>query len=580
VVRKVFPYRVRQALFSAKRRLGSLKRPVAPPRDRAVWIDQPVSGATVRGSVLLVRGWALFESGMPSRVEVRLDGKLLGLARLAISRPDVGATYRSPDAEFSGFELDAFVGNLGRGSERPWLTVVCHGVGGELAEAAPLLLRLGAPPPPSLQPTNKQRLLAVTHQLDLGGGQLYFHDLLSGLVAQYGFEITLVSLGDGVLRQRAEELGMTVKLIAPWGQRSVHDYEARQAELVEWAREEAFDAVLVNTLTAFGGADLAGRLSLPCLWAIHESFPLELFWWAAYGRGGVAPAVKACAERALRHSTALIFEAQATRALFEPYADSDRRLHIPYGVDIDGIDSFRDGNERERTRSRLGIAPSEFLILCVGTVQPRKGQNFLLRAFEDVASRYRETRLVFVGDLGDGHGHSLRERASRSIVATRVQVLPVVENVYEWYRAGDLLVCASDVESMPRTVLEAMAFELPVLGTDVFGLPELIQDGVTGYLCQPNDRLSLGSALSRSLDDPPQRRREIASAARSMVCQRHDVSGFVTAYAALLDGLFADRPARRPGSLAPQDPDLLTVNQRKRLRTPRKKDEELVAKDR
>jgi D-inositol-3-phosphate glycosyltransferase len=534
----------------------------------------------VRGSVLVVRGWALFESGMPSRVEVRLGGELLGLARLAISRPDVAATYRSPDAGVSGFELEAFVGNVGRGSDQPWLTVVCHGVGGEIAEAAPLLLRFAAPPPPpSLQTTGKRSLLAFTHQLDLGGGQLYFHDLLSGLVAQHGFEVTLVSLGDGVLRQRAEELGMTVQLITPWGQRSLSAYEERQAELVAWAREGAFDAVLVNTLTAFGGADLAGRIALPCLWAIHESFPLELFWWAGYGRGGVAPAVKACAERALRNSTALIFEAQATRALFEPYADSDRRLHIPYGVDIDGIDSFRDGNERERTRSRLGIQPSEFLILCVGTVQPRKGQTFLLRAFEDLASKYREAKLVFVGDLGDGHGRSLRERASRSTVATRVQVLPVVENIYEWYRAGDLLVCASDVESMPRTVLEAMAFELPVLGTDVFGLPELIQDGVTGYLCRPNDRLSLVSALSRSLGDPPQRRREIAAAARSMVCQRHDVSGFVTAYATLLDGLLANRPARRRGSLAPQDPDLLAVNQGKGLRSPREKDEELVTKD-
>jgi hypothetical protein len=103
---------------------------------------------------------------------------------------------------------------------------------------------------------------------------------------------------------------------------------------------------------------------------------------------------------------------------------------------------------------------------------------------------------------------------------------------------------------MPRSVLEAMAFELPVLGTDVFGLPELIQDGVTGYLCQPNDRGSLVSALCRSLGDPPERRREIAAAARSMVCRRHDVSGFVNAYAVLLDGLFANRAASPRSLLA------------------------------
>lgn len=553
---------------------------MAPPADHAVWLDQPVAGATVRDSVLLVRGWALFPSGMPSRVEVRLGGELLGLARLAVPRPDVAAVYHAPDALFSGFELDAYVGHIGEGSGRHWLTIVGHGVGGETAQAAPRLLRLEAPPPPAtLQPENARRLLAVTHQLDLGGGQLYLHDLLSGLAVQHGFEITLVSPCDGVLRQRAEDLGMTVKLIAPWGQRSAGDYEARQAELVAWAREGAFDAVLVNTLTAFGGADLAWRLSLPCLWAIHESFPLELFWWAGYGRAGVAPAVKACAERALRNSTGLIFEAKATMALFAPCADPDRLLHIPYGVDIDSIDAFRLGTERERTRGQLGIGPSEVLILCVGTVQPRKGQNLLLRAFQDVASKYPDARLVFIGDTGDFHGCSLRERAASGPLAARVQVLPVVENVYEWYRAADLLVCASDVESMPRTILEAMAFELPVLGTDVFGLPELIQDGVTGYLCRANDRLSLAAALARILGDLPQRRREIAAAARSMVCLRHDVSGFVTAYAALLDGLCADRAAPGPGSLAQEDPDLLAVNQRKPPGGSRKEAEELVAKN-
>ena len=53
---------------------------------------------------------------------------------------------------------------------------------------------------------------------------------------------------------------------------------------------------------------------------------------------------------------------------------------------------------------------------------------------------------------------------------------------------SDLLVCASDVESLPRTVLEAMAWELPVLATAVYGLPELIEDGETGWLCRPARR--------------------------------------------------------------------------------------------
>ena len=68
---------------------------------------------------------------------------------------------------------------------------------------------------------------------------------------------------------------------------------------------------------------------------------------------------------------------------------------------------------------------------------------------------------------------------------------------------SDLLVCASDVESLPRTVLEAMAWELPVLATAVYGLPELIDDGETGWLCAPRDVDALADGLRRALATEP-----------------------------------------------------------------------------
>ena len=80
---------------------------------------------------------------------------------------------------------------------------------------------------------------------------------------------------------------------------------------------------------------------------------------------------------------------------------------------------------------------------------------------------------------------------------------------------SDLLVCASDVESLPRTVLEAMAWELPVLATAVYGLPELIDDGETGWLCAPRDVDALADGLRRALTTEPQQRQEVARRAHS-----------------------------------------------------------------
>jgi glycosyltransferase involved in cell wall biosynthesis len=79
-----------------------------------------------------------------------------------------------------------------------------------------------------------------------------------------------------------------------------------------------------------------------------------------------------------------------------------------------------------------------------------------------------------------------------------------------------------------------MAFETPVLATSVFGLPELIEDGETGWLCEPRDMLALASALDRALDSSPQERQRIGRAARELVVRRHDLETYGHQVARLL----------------------------------------------
>jgi glycosyltransferase involved in cell wall biosynthesis len=98
-----------------------------------------------------------------------------------------------------------------------------------------------------------------------------------------------------------------------------------------------------------------------------------------------------------------------------------------------------------------------------------------------------------------------------------------------------VLVCASDIESTPRTVLEAMAWETPVLGTRVFGLPELITDGETGWLCEPRDLPALAAALDRVLSLPAEERRRVGAAGRPLVAERHSLARYGREIAALLD---------------------------------------------
>ena len=114
-------------------------------------------------------------------------------------------------------------------------------------------------------------------------------------------------------------------------------------------------------------------------------------------------------------------------------------------------------------------------------------------------------------------------------------------DVQRWFGLSDLLVCASDIESLPRTVVEAMAWEIPVLATSVFGLPELIEDGVNGWLCEERDIAALAEGLSRALGADREERRRIGRAGREQVLAEHRIEPYAAR------GRRAARARRRQG---------------------------------
>ncbi len=95
-------------------------------------------------------------------------------------------------------------------------------------------------------------------------------------------------------------------------------------------------------------------------------------------------------------------------------------------------------------------------------------------------------------------------------------------DTYQWYLAADLFVCASDIESLPRSILEAMAFETPIMSTAVFGVPELIEDGVTGFLCRTRDVGAMRTMLERTASTRREELEAMGRAAHDLVNHRHD----------------------------------------------------------
>jgi D-inositol-3-phosphate glycosyltransferase len=270
-------------------------------------------------------------------------------------------------------------------------------------------------------------------------------------------------------------------------------------------------------------------LGIPFLWAIHESFHPSVLWSV------LSPALRMRAETAVANAQTLIFEADATRRLFEQAAGPGRCLTLPYGLDLDPINGWRSSFNMQEEREKAGIPQDAELAVCIGTIEPRKAQNTLAQAFDLIAARHPQAHLAFVGGREDPDCEALAALiAARGASGERMHVIPITPDVHSWYGMADLLICASDVESLPRTVLEAMAWETPVLATNVFGIPELITDGETGWLCEPNDLRALAEGLERALGSSPEERHRIGKRSRALVEERHSLSRYAGAVADLL----------------------------------------------
>jgi len=240
---------------------------------------------------------------------------------------------------------------------------------------------------------------------------------------------------------------------------------------------------------------------------------------------------------------AVIFEADGTRQLYCSHGDARRFVKVDYGIAVDTVDEFQASDDRDARRRDLGWGPDDVVLLCVGTLEPRKAQASLLRAFARVAPDHPEAVLVLVGDRGDPYGEEVRAYAARLDLGDQVRVEPVTPDCYAWYGAADAFVLNSDVESLPRSALEAMAFGLPAIVADVFGLGELVDDGVTGFHVAPRDLASLEGGLRRLLSLDGAERQAMGARAAAHIRAEHDSHGYATAYRRLLDGLAADPTA-------------------------------------
>lgn len=139
-------------------------------------------------------------------------------------------------------------------------------------------------------------------------------------------------------------------------------------------------------------------------------------------------------------------------------------------------------------------------ILAVGRLSLEKGYDVLLKSFHKYFATKPGVRLVIAGD--GPLRSNLCTLAHELGIEDRVTFTGHITDVSHFYRASDVFVLPSRTEGMPMVILEAMQSGLPVVCTNVGGIPEIITDGVNGITVKPDDIDGLGSAIDMVLTNP------------------------------------------------------------------------------
>ncbi len=335
----------------------------------------------------------------------------------------------------------------------------------------------------------KKKLLFVITKSNWGGAGRYVYDLATAFSETYDVAVALG--GSGALFEKLRAAGIRTFPIPSLG-RDIHAASDRAAcmELFRIFKKERPDIVHVNSSKAGGLGALAARLSgVPRIvftvhgWAYNEPVPFvsKAFRWTA----SVA--------------TALLSHRIITVSDFD-------RVHSPLGLEtttvhngIEPPDFFAREEARARITEKIKIPTDAVLVGTIAELTPNKGVDILIAAF----AKTERAHLVIIGDGED------RARIEKQITALTLQhrahLAGFIENAATLMKAFDVFALASRKEGLPYVLLEAGEAGVPVVASTVGGIPEIIDDQISGVLVPAYDISALTDALNELIASPGER---------------------------------------------------------------------------
>ena len=191
------------------------------------------------------------------------------------------------------------------------------------------------------------------------------------------------------------------------------------------------------------------------------------------------------------------------------------------------------------------LATSGARLAVIGRLNPNKGQDLAINAVASLVRRGRNVRLEVAGDTFAGYEEverTLRDSVRDLGLEDNVS-FPGFCDIWELLHRTDIVLAPSRTDSLPLAIIQAMLARRPIVAAAVGGIPELIEDGVTGLLLPPEDVHGLIERTEALLDDPP-RAQQLGEQARAAAVDRFGSERFQRQIVGVVEDVL--RSARRP----------------------------------
>ncbi|MFZ5364691.1 MAG: glycosyltransferase family 4 protein [Patescibacteria group bacterium] len=335
------------------------------------------------------------------------------------------------------------------------------------------------------------KILYLITQSSWGGAQKYVFDLARALKEKH--EVAVACGGDGELPRRLREVNVKV-IPLKYLRRDISFFSEIKgySELKKLLKAEKPEILHLNSSKAGVLGSLAARkLPVKVVYTVHGAV-----FTAAFNRL-YQLAFKLVERGSSKYKDRIIAVSENDRQLWlkNKVCEPEKIVTIRNGIDLDGE---ADMLAKDQAKKALNINNDARLVIgIVANFYAEKNYLFLIRSFAELLKSMPEAELIIIGEGRE------RSRIAQEIKAlslnNKVALLGFIPDAMKYVRAFDVFVLPSIKEGLPGTLLEAQLAKVPIVASDVGGIPEIVSDDKTGLLFDSNDQSQFVDKIKKIL---------------------------------------------------------------------------------